>query len=293
MKNHNERYEKLIEKFILWGRKHEDIRTAIVVGSRARTKNPADEWSDLDLVIFTRNTNKYISTIKWIEKIGDYWITFVEDTAVGGSKERRVLFEDGLDVDFSFFPVQFFKDLNESSEIQTILNRGIRVLFDKDDLFNDISKSLKDFSDLHSSFLPSKEEFNNLINDFWYHAVWSSKKLLRGELWVAKSCVDDYMKSQLLRVAEWYSKVNKGRDCDTWHTGRYFDKWADDRIKEDIKNCFAHYNRCDIERALYKTINLFRWVTVDISEKLGYKYPLIADEKAMEWIENNLVSEKE
>ncbi|MCX7795479.1 MAG: aminoglycoside 6-adenylyltransferase [bacterium] len=29
---------------------------------------------------------------------------------------------------------------------------------------------------------PPHFEFSNSIKDFWYHAVWTAKKLLRGEI---------------------------------------------------------------------------------------------------------------
>lgn len=181
------------------------------------------------------------------------------------------------------------KEMFEAYEIQTVLNRGIRVLIDKDNLFNNVSDSLEDNSKSKSSNLPSNKEFDNLVNDFWYHAVWSSKKLLRGELWTAKSCVDGYMKYRMLKLIELHAVIKKGKDYDTWHSGRYFDKWADDKIKEDLKKCFAHYNEEDIKQALHKTMDLFRWTAVEISRTLDYKYPIIADQKATQWVENNLI----
>lgn len=288
MEEHVEKYEKLIRKFTTWAEDIKDIRGTIVVGSRARKETPADKWSDLDLVILTTNPDYYLNNTKWIEKIEDYWITFIENTAVGGSKERRVLFKEGLDVDFSIFTVQILKEMIENYEIQAVLNRGIRVLIDKDNLFNNISNSLADF-ELKSSNIPSIKEFDNLINDFWYHAVWSSKKLLRGELWTAKSCVDGYMKYKLIKLIEWHAVIKKGEDYDTWHSGRYFDEWADDKVKEDIKKCFAHYNKEDIKRALYNTMSLFRWIALEVSSELNYKYPVSVDNKATQWIEENLI----
>lgn len=170
-----------------------------------------------------------------------------------------------------------------------VLNRGIRVLIDKDNLFNNISNFLKDNHKLKLTVFPSNKEFDNLVNDFWYHAVWSSKKLLRGELWTAKSCVDGYMKYKLLKLIEWHAVIKKGEDYDTWHSGRYLDKWADNKIKEDIKKCFAHYNEEDIKQAMYNTMSLFRRVAQEVSRALDYKYSIIADQKATQWVENNLV----
>lgn len=51
-KSHHEQFAQIIERFSAWADEQEDIRLAMIVGSRARTTMPADEWSDLDVVFF-------------------------------------------------------------------------------------------------------------------------------------------------------------------------------------------------------------------------------------------------
>jgi len=48
--------------------------------------------------------------------------------------------------------------------------------------------------DTYAAHPPAQDEFLDLINDFWYHTVWTAKKLRRGELWTAQGCSDSYMK---------------------------------------------------------------------------------------------------
>lgn len=43
-------YETIIAGFMEMAKNDEKIRAALIVGSRARTEVPADEYSDLDLV---------------------------------------------------------------------------------------------------------------------------------------------------------------------------------------------------------------------------------------------------
>lgn len=278
-------YESLLKKFIEWSKKVNDIRAAVVVGSRARSKVPADEWSDLDLVIFSTKPDYYISSTEWLQNIGQYWMTFVENTAVGESKERRVLFEGGLDVDFSVFSVNDLEKLFEMPEVQMVFERGMKIVLDKDNLFIDFTLTKKE---IEINILPEENDFVNLINDFWYHAVLSVKKLLRGELWTAKMIIDNYMKWKLLKLVEWHTIVTNGMECDTWHDGRFFDSWADPRIIDQIRICFAHYNKEDIKKALIETMNLFRWIAIETSEMLEYKYSYKADKKATAWINSHL-----
>jgi len=41
----------LLQRIIDWARKEAGIRAAFLVGSGARQDHPADEWSDIDLVL--------------------------------------------------------------------------------------------------------------------------------------------------------------------------------------------------------------------------------------------------
>jgi hypothetical protein len=65
--------------------------------------------------------------------------------------------------------------------------RGYRVILDKDGL---IARLRLEEVRLTSPQPPAAHEFLNLVNDFWYHTVWSAKHLRRGEVWWAKGGVE-------------------------------------------------------------------------------------------------------
>ncbi len=127
---------------------------------------------------------------------------------------------------------------------------------------------------------PTETEFLEAINDFWYHAVWTAKKLRRGELWTAKACCDGYMKRLLLVAMELHAKLRNGPDYDTWYEGRFLEQWADPYALEGLRGALAHYDEDDIGRALLTTMDLFRWVAKGTAEGLDYPYPALADERA-------------
>lgn len=287
MENQHEKFEILIEKITFWCENREDIRAVMIVGSRARSEKPADEWSDLDLVLFSTQPDEYLSSEDWVQEIGPYWMTFIEKTAIGGGKERRVLFDDALDVDFSIFPLESFENLIVNDETRTTLGRGIRILVDKDRLFNKFPDLGEKQIDGASSY-PSQDEWTDMIHDFWYHAVWSAKKLLRGEWWTAKACIDNDLKQILLKIIELHAKAKYGRNYDTWHNGRFIDKWADPTVIDELKNCFSRYDSYEMQQALIQTMNLFRRAANETAQQLDYSYPTNADTKATKWIYNQL-----
>jgi len=271
-------YDALIARFVQWAQAEEDIRAAIVVGSRARADQPADEWSDLDVTMFVRDPERYLSSSDWVQAMGHPWVAFVERTADGLGRERRVLFEGGLDVDLAIYPASLLDQMSKtgvSADAAATIRRGVRVLLDKDRLLEPLQASLPEPQPYRP---PSQVEFLELVNDFWYHTVWTAKKLRRGELWTAKSCNDNYMKWRLLQLVEWHARATKGWDYDTWHSGRFLEKWADPRIVKQLGATFAHYEESDVWRALWAGMDLFRWVAIETASRLGYEYPTPADE---------------
>lgn len=240
----------------------------------------------------------------WVAELGRPRITFVEQTAVGGGRERRVLFDGGLDVDFSIFPAALFADLPAILEqhaangpagapetdsaghalelayaLRDVARRGLRVLADKDGV---LARTLPLLDRLPAAPAgpPSAHAFSETIADFWYHAVWTAKKLRRGELWVAKSCCDGYMKALLLRLLAWHAGAVRGWQTDTWHGGRFLERWAEPAALAALRDAYAHYDTADVACALLATMALFRRLTVETATALAYPNPTDAADYA-------------
>jgi len=94
MLNSKKFYEDFEQKFVIWAQTIENIRAAFVVGSRARIDHPADEWSDMDIIIFTSEPNYYLSNKEWLNNLGNICTSFVSKTA-GGDSECLTLFDGG------------------------------------------------------------------------------------------------------------------------------------------------------------------------------------------------------
>jgi hypothetical protein len=75
------------------------------LGSWVRNDMPADSLSDLDLVVIVSDPSVFLSEASWLLTFGEPCLTFVEPTAIGNFRERRVSFRDGRVIDFSLVPV--------------------------------------------------------------------------------------------------------------------------------------------------------------------------------------------
>jgi aminoglycoside 6-adenylyltransferase len=260
--NVNTRMDLLAAAVADWARSREDVRAVVVVGSQARADSPADRWSDLDAVLFVDDPAALAADESWIEELGTPVLSFVEPTAIGERVERRVLFEGGEDVDFPLVDAATWRELLPQATI--VLGRGYRVLHDELGL----EEALRTLAPPASPVLPDAAAFRRLATDFWYHALWAAKKLRRGEVFTAKDCLDGYMKWRLLTLLEWHARA-LDPDVDTWHEGRYLERWADPGALAALERAYAYYDLRDVARALWETIDLFQGLEEETARRLG------------------------
>jgi aminoglycoside 6-adenylyltransferase len=255
-----------------WADGEENVRAVALVGSRARVDVPADEWSDYDIVIFARDPAALLVRDDWVGTFGRARLTFLEPTAVGDQLERRVLYEDGTDVDFAIVPVERL----DHPAVAHVAARGIRVLVDKDGA---LGARLADLPEPEPVLPPNEASLRELTADFFYHAVWAARKLKRGEVFTAKRCVDSYMENVLLRVMEWRARA-ADPSIDTWHAGRFVERWAEPATLEEFGRTFAAYDEADVRRALFASMDFFRRQARETADLLGLVYPAEEDEFA-------------
>ena len=277
--------DAMIDKIIAWADKQDNVRAVLMVGSRARADHAADQWSDIDVVVLTKDVRRYRDSTDWLDEIGTVWVTHLEKTATGDGVERRALFADGVDVDFILVPHDEMARLTQDPGVADTIRRGLRVLIDKDRMMSRITLPMS-YRTVYQP--PTEAQFLNVVNDFWYHAVWTTKKLLRGELWVAKTSCDGYMKNLLLTMLEWHTRATKKQNYDTWFGGRFLEEWADPRAVEKLREAYSSYDAADVQRALLATMQLFRWLATETADSFTYDYPGGVDTSVTAWVKQNL-----
>ena len=133
-----------------------------------------------------------------------------------------MLYDSGEDVDFALLEVSAWRQFASLPEARVTAERGYRVLYDELGL----EAALEERDKARGHAAPDAAAFTELASDFWYHALWTAKKLRRGEVYTAISCLDGHMKARLVTLLEWHARaVDPG--VDTWHGGRFLERWAD------------------------------------------------------------------
>lgn len=276
-----DKYHTIKSRLLEFAKKDDNVKAIVAIGSSTRKDVKADEFSDLDLIIATEDVDGWLYG-KNPDALGNVRISFVEPT-IGGGKERRCIYEDSLDVDMIVFTIEQFRNAIKEGVAGWVCNRGYQVLYDKLDFRSMLDENIiMEVRDIDLS----EEEFINKVNDFYFHIIWASKKILRGELWTAKMCIDAYLKKHLLNIIEVYSAC--AYRVDVWHDGRFLDRWADDETREELKGCFAHYDREDMICALKATLRLFTRLSVGVAGMKGYTFPEEAKKCGMAYVNEHL-----
>ncbi len=94
---------KILEKIVGWGRKNKSVQVLVLTGSRAR--GDADELSDYDVVVFSKDPRPCIPPI------GKVWVCLPEIAVREGKvfPTRLVIYENGINVDFTFLPIEMIQ----------------------------------------------------------------------------------------------------------------------------------------------------------------------------------------
>lgn len=281
-------YRELEARISAWGKDEPGVQAAIVVGSRARTDHPADEWSDLDLILFVERPERLISRTGWLDELGEVWLKVLKQTG-GFDPEWLVFFAGGLKADFVLSPAGGEGDdgpdagqLMAASPYQDVFERGVRLLFDKN---GTAEPGPLPWMAGSKPAHPTQKEFAAAVDGFLLQASRVARFLRRGDLWRAKQLADNGLKERLLAMLAWQARARYGLAYDTWYNGRFLDEWADPEAIQRLPGTFALYEADSLWGALFSTLELYRWLARDTAGRLGYDYPETADGRISGWMQ--------
>ena len=291
MSSDDSRYGAMLERLVEWAERQADVRAVVVVGSRASRLRPADQWSDVDLVLAVRDPQTYLTNAAWLSVLGDPMLTCV--ATLEGQTFHAAWFEGEAKFDFIIVPsglmraatflmrlvarwpvLRHFLPQGVSRQLATFadtIGKGMRILVDKDRWVSRLERAR---IERPVRAAPEEAQFSNAVSTFWSWALWTAKILERGEVWRAKRSCDHEMKEMLLQMLDWHARSIAGWERETWYLGRFLEEWVDPRAKLALREVFARYDEDDVWRALVATCELYSWVARETAERSNFTYPL-------------------
>jgi aminoglycoside 6-adenylyltransferase len=276
----------LLDRILQWAQTEESIRAIILQGSHAA--GLADSYSDYDLAIFCLTYAPYTKDEKWLSNIGQVWICVHEKIEQGHAifPTRLVIFEDGIKVDFIFYTIDLLHHLAHTKLLPAEYDRGFSVLLDKESHTTLMPKASHKEK---PSEKPSKQEFNEIVKEFWFEVYHVAIYLKRDDLWSVKFRSRSICDHFLLKMIEWNEEAKCGWESTAPPLGKRIRSWVSEDTWNALHHVFAHFDSADSWLGLKATIELFRRLAIDTSSRLGYSYPDEIDKNISNFIESSVI----
>lgn len=259
-----------------WAVKRPLIRAVLLTSTRAIPNADVDALSDYDVILIIQDIHPYVADHDWLYDFGEvlisYWDPIHSDPDFGIELCGNVTqYTSGLKIDFNLWPVRLLQQVIASPSLPVELDAGYQVLLDKDHLTDTM---LAPTGKAYIPVPPTLVAYETLVNDFLSDAPYVAKCLWRDELMPAKWCLDYDMKHIYLRqMFEWRVEIDHGWSIPVGSLGKGLKK----HLPSDIWSAFEQtYTGAQITanwKALMRTMELFRQVSVQVGEHLGYAYP--------------------
>lgn len=280
--------DQILRRLIQWGKNRDEIRAMLLTSTRANPTATVDILSDYDVVLVVPDIHPFHADRSWLQDFGQvavaYWDPLHLEPTYGIETFGNVIqYVDGLKIDFTLWTVELLQRIAEDPALPPDLDDGYMVLLDKDQLTDRMQ------APTYTAYIPTpptEEIYQQMVEEFFSDAPYVAKCLWRDELMPAKWCLDYDMKHLYLRpMLEWWIQLEHGWSVKTGVLGKGLKK----RLPPDLwSHIESSYAGADIEEnwvALFKTIELYRKVAIEVADHLKYKYPHDLDHRVTTFVQ--------
>lgn len=269
-----EKRDQKLQDIINWAKENEEVRALLLTSSLVNPLAPVDEFSDLDIEIIFEDNASYVHNSVWLNLFGTPIAVLEEDDSYFEGKHamKMVLYEDHVKVDFKLFSKIQFVAETQLEQLPEDWDIGYQVLLDKEDITSFLKKPSYQVSIIKK---PVVEEFQRILNDFWWDTTYVAKCLARGDLFYAKFMSEDNIRTAyLVPLIEWYIASQRQWNITTNKHGRLFKKYLSDKEWQMVEATFSGSDMEENWKALFAMADLVNKMGALLSEKLETSYPI-------------------
>lgn len=267
------RDEKL-EQIIHWAEENPDVRAVLLTSSLVNPYAPVDDLSDLDIELVFDDMKVYESDKTWINTFGKPISMIEEDETFFDGKHamKMVLYKDHVKVDFKLYQKSEFLKEIQAETLPEDWDVGYKVLLDKDHLTQDLKLATYQSVMIQK---PSKQRFQQLINDFWWDTTYVAKCLKRDEIFYAKFMSENVIRTDyLVPLLEWYIASESRWNITTNKHGRLFKQYLSPELWQKVEATFSGSNIEQNWIALFAYADLVHELGIDLAAKINSTYPI-------------------
>ncbi len=285
--NNTGKEEEVIERLIQWAESQPLVRAMLLTSSRAIPHAPADAFSDYDVILAVREVQPFYAERTWLEAFGSVLVLYRDplEAYFGFHKSAYVTqYENGLKIDFTLWPVEILQRVAAEAELPAEFDAGYRVLLDKDHLTDGLKPPT------YRAYIPTpptETEYQTVIELFFHEATYVAKHLWRDDLMAAKYSLDHGMKLDNLRLMlEWRMEIDHQWSVKPGPYGRRLKQWLRPDLWAELESTYTGAGPEANWEAMFRTVDLFRKVAIEVGERLGYAYPNDLDRRVVAYLQN-------
>ncbi|MBN1667713.1 MAG: aminoglycoside 6-adenylyltransferase [Anaerolineales bacterium] len=260
--------QEMLNLILTTAREDERIRAVILNGSRANPNARVDIFQDFDVVFVVPETDSFKQDLNWIDRFGELMILQLPEEmqdpppAEDGCQVYLMQFMDGNRIDLTLFPLARLDRLERDS--LSIL------LLDKDGLIEPFPPP--DERD-YLPQPPTAKQFSDCCNEFWWVSAYAAKGLWRREFLYARTNLDEYMRTQLMKMLVWLIGMRTNFERSPGKLGKHFKTYLTVAEWEQLMRTYADANYEHTWDALESMAKLFRQSALLVAEHFDLAYP--------------------
>lgn len=274
----------VLDRIVKWAAAEELVRAVVLTSTRASPHAKLDRFSDYDVILYVADAAPLTSHAEWLTCVGQVLVCFPDEGRDNGFPYamRLVIYEDGTKIDFTIAPVERLDELAQASLLPDALDVGYRVLLDKEGRTAALPAPTYT---AHIPNCPTQEEFQAVVEEFWFEATYVAKSLWRDELLPAKYSLEAVMNLSLLRrMLEWRIETDHDWALRPGVLGKGLKRQLDETTWAELEETFTGADIDENWQALFHTTRLFRRVATDVAERLNLVYPQELDARMTDYL---------
>ncbi len=278
--------DRVLKRAVSWGEARSDVRAMLLTSTRTMPDAAVDRFSDYDIVLAVTDVMPYFDDRSWLGDFGQVLVVYRDPIRQLHGLDRFAYitqYEDGLKIDFTLWSAGIPARIAATGALPDDLDVGYAVLLDKEGLTRDLKAPARR---AHIPARPTVAHYLTLVEDLFHEATYVAKNLWREELLPAKYSLDHVMKQvDLRKMLEWHIETEHGWALKPGAYGKGLKKHLAPELWKELERTYAGASLEENWDSLFRTIDLFRRVAVEVGDRLGYAYPRDLDRRAVAYLQ--------
>jgi len=256
--------EQVLEHLTSVAKQREDVRVLVLNGSLVNPNVSTDRFQDVDVTCFVEDVTAFIEDCAWMVPLGDVLIMQTPDEVPGGDEYERfaflVQFAAGHRVDLTVRPLRDVQGAIQADSLSL-------VLIDKDGIAGRPVPS----DDTYRIKQPSRFDYEQCWNEFWWVSLYVVKGIKRGHLLYAYDHVT-IMRTMLCQMLSWEVGFRTDFTVNAGKAGEGLAPYVDTTQWDHYLHTFPTIETTSIEAAHTALVEQFELTSRRVAERAGYPF---------------------